>query len=34
MATHSSIFAWRVPWTKETGGATEHGVENSQTQLK
>ena len=20
MATHSSILAWRVPWTKESGG--------------
>ena len=20
MATHYSIFAWRVPWTEETGG--------------
>ena len=20
MATHSSIFAWRVPWTEEHGG--------------
>ena len=20
MATHSSIFAWRIPWTEETGG--------------
>ena len=20
MATHSSILAWRIPWTKETGG--------------
>ena len=20
MATHSSVLAWRVPWTKETGG--------------
>ena len=19
-ATHSSIFAWRIPWTKEPGG--------------
>ena len=19
MATHSSIFAWRIPWTEETG---------------
>ena len=24
MATHSSIFAWRIPWTEE--GATVHGV--------
>ena len=20
MAIHSSIFAWRIPWTEETGG--------------
>ena len=20
MATHSSIFAWKIPWTKEHGG--------------
>ena len=20
MATHSSIFAWRIPWTEEPGG--------------
>ena len=20
MATHSSILAWRIPWTKEAGG--------------
>ena len=20
MATHSSIIAWRIPWTEETGG--------------
>ena len=20
MATHSSIFAWRIPWTQEPGG--------------
>ena len=20
MATHSSIHAWRIPWTKESGG--------------
>ena len=26
MATHSSILAWRIPWTEETGGLTVHGV--------
>ena len=31
MATHSSILAWRIPWTEETGQATVHGVEKSQT---
>ena len=20
MATHSSIFAWKIPWTEEPGG--------------
>ena len=20
MATHSSVLAWRIPWTEETGG--------------
>ena len=24
MATHSSILAWRIPWTEELGGATVH----------
>ena len=28
MATHSSILAWRIPWTEE---ATVHGVTMSQT---
>ena len=32
MATNSSIFAWRIPWTEEPGG-TVHGVANSQTRL-
>ena len=22
MATHSSILAWRIPWTEELGGLT------------
>ena len=27
MATHSSILAWRIPWTEEPGGLhTAHGV--------
>ena len=34
MVTHSSILAWRFPWTQEPGGATVHRVIQSQTQLK
>ena len=34
MATHSSILAWRIPWTEELGGATVHGVTKSGTRLK
>ena len=33
MATHSSILAWRIPWTKEPGGPQSLGWQ-SQTQLK
>ena len=25
IATHSSILAWRIPWTKEPGGLTSVG---------
>ena len=25
MATHSSILAWRIPWTEEPGGLTSMG---------
>ena len=25
MATHSSIFAWRIPWTEENGGLQSMG---------
>ena len=32
MATHSSTFAWRIPWTEEPRGL--HRVEKSQTRLK
>ena len=30
MATHSSNFVWRIPWTEEPGKATVHGVTMSQ----
>ena len=34
MATHSSILAWRIPWTEEPGRLhTVHGVAKSQTWL-
>ena len=26
MATHSSIVAWRIPWTEEPGGLQSMGV--------
>ena len=32
MATHSSILAWRIPWTEEPGGLSSMGLQN-QTQL-
>jgi len=25
MATHSTILAWRIPWTEETGGVQSMG---------
>ena len=31
MATHSSILAWRIPWTEEPERAPVHGVAKSQT---
>ena len=34
MATHSSIVAWRIPWTEEPGGLyIIHGVTKSQIRL-
>ena len=32
MATHSSILAWRIPWTEEPGGLQFMGLQ-SRTQL-
>ena len=33
MATHSSILAWRIPWTEEPGGLQSMGTQ-SQTRLR
>ena len=33
MATHFSIFAWRIPMDRGAWWATVHGVEKSWTQL-
>ena len=31
MATHSSILAWRIPWTKEPGGLQSMGPQREDT---
>ena len=31
MATHSSILAWRIPWTEEPGGLESMGCEELDT---
>ena len=28
MATHSNIFAWRIPWTEEPGSLQSVGLQN------
>ena len=33
MATHSSILAWKIPWTEEEPGGLHHSVTKSRTQL-
>ena len=32
MATHSSILAWRTPWTEEPGGLQSMGKESDMTE--
>ena len=32
-ATHSSMLAWKIPWTEEPGGLQSMGVTEGQTQL-
>ena len=34
MATHSSILAWRIPWTKEPGRLQSMGLQKSHTWMK
>ena len=29
ITTHSSIFAWRIPWTEEPGGLQSMGLQES-----
>ena len=31
MATHSSILAWRIPWTEEAGGYSPRGCKELDT---
>ena len=34
MVIHSSILAWKIPWTEDSGELQSlHGVAKSQTQL-
>ena len=33
MAMHSSILAWKIPWTEEPGGLWFMGLQKLQTQL-
>ena len=31
MSTHSSVLAWRTPWTEEPGGYSPWGCQESDT---
>ena len=33
MATHSSIHAWRIPWTEEPGGLQSTGSQSDTTEV-
>ena len=32
MATHSSIFAWKIPWIEEPGGLQSMGLQRDMTE--
>ena len=34
MASHSSILAWRIPWTEDPGGLQSMGSQNTWTRLR
>ena len=34
MVTHSSVLAWRIPWTEGPGEAAVYGVAKSLTRLR
>ena len=29
MATHSTVLAWRIPWTEEPGGLQSTGLQSA-----
>ena len=33
MATHSSVLAWRIPWTEEPGGLWSIGSQRDTTEV-
>ena len=33
MATHSSILAWKIPWTEEPGGLQSKGCKRGEYDL-
>ena len=33
MTTHSSILAWRIPWTEEPGGLQSIGLQRDTTEV-
>ena len=33
MATHCSVLAWRIPWTKEPGGLRSMGSQRDVTEV-
>jgi len=32
MATHSSLLAWKIPWTEEPGGLQSEGSQSDSTE--